>query len=63
MTKYQIKQELRRSACEDSLPWKGVAEDAYEEAVKFLSKSEWKWSLWKDVSVEQNFFLLVAEAL
>ena len=63
MTKSQIKAELRRSACEDEVPWDGISYDVFCVAVKFLEPHEWKSELWADVTTEQTFFLLVAEAL
>lgn len=60
MTKSKIKAELRRSACEDCVPWYGVNFQAFNEACD--------WTVDVILKHEENdsvrtFFLLVAEAL
>ena len=62
MTKNQIKQELRRSACEDENPHFDVAWQAYLEAVIC---SDWprKPVRFNKSDDHRTFFLLVAEAL
>lgn len=62
MTIYQIKAELRRSACEDYSPWYGIDPDVFDESTKW--KHPYK-DCFGDMETDdlRTFFLLVAEAL
>ena len=62
MTRADIKAELRRSACEDELPFHGVSEAAWEEACEW--KSDKMHQHMSDMECDlRTFFLLVAEAM
>lgn len=61
MTNSKIKQELRRSACEDVYPWTLSRIWAAEGAVFFCDGHEYIDALSTDD--QRTFFLLVAEAL
>jgi len=60
MNKQQIKQELRRSACEDTHPWFIESHDSFMAAREFCGCNEFFCTLLEDC---RTFFLLVAEAL
>jgi len=62
MTKNEIKQELRRSACEDEYPWDQVSDVVWEwlrDGV-FIQGNQAMYDLGDDIRI---FFLLVSEAL
>lgn len=61
MNKAQIKAELRRSACEDVLPYLYVSNDAFYAAADYCRLGESTFDL-RQESI-RTFFLLVAEAL
>lgn len=61
MNKAQIKAELRRSACEDELPFLYVSNVALYAASNYCGYDQWI----NQLSTEsiRTFYLLVAEAL
>ena len=64
MTKNQIRAELRRSACEDDMPWDGVQIWAWFPMEKYLVHGENMLKVARVSYDDQRiFFLLVAEAM
>lgn len=62
MNKHQIKEELRRSACEDKDPAYHADDWAFYEALSFMGYGEDMLTKMK-IDDCRIFFLLVAEAL
>jgi len=64
MTKNQIKQELRRSACEDKHPVGGLILCAYPAFVEMNKWLRYKRQFYRlNVTQQRVFMLFVAEAL
>ena len=60
MTKSQIKAELRRSACEDDMPWREVDEDVWGVVCDW---HHGMYVLFSKPDDQRMFFLFLAEAL
>lgn len=60
MNKQQIKSELRRSACEDEIPWHGVSMIAWASIVRTGFGVDVMAASNED---QRTFFLLVAETI